>query len=274
MTQLHLDHLTRLSTLLCYNNQITDLTIGAAITILRCSNNPLEELNVGACMWLQDLECNNTNLKELDISQNTMLTNLDCADNQLRELDTTVHTALNYLNCSGNQLTALNLKNAAGLVSLNCAGNPLQTIDLTQNAKLWNLDIQDTEITELDLSANVDLSALNTSPVFKSLDLSAATNFPADQIAAVGDGRIGVTSVNSDDLYPDTSYNHWQISIHAVPEEEGTFQGWYEDSDCTKLIGSDSAVCIQTVAENGTVESREEREYYAQFTGTSACTHG
>ena len=274
LTQLHLDHLTRLSTLLCYNNQITDLTLSTVTTILRCSDNPLGELNVSACGWLRDLECNNTNLKELDISQNTLLSNLECADNQLRELDTTVHTALNYLNCSGNQLTALNLKNAAGLLSLNCAGNPLQTIDLTQNAKLWNLDIRDTEITELDLSANVDLSALNTSPVFKSLDLSAATNFPADRVTAVGSGRIGVTSVNSDDLYPDTSYNHWQISIHAVPEEEGAFQGWYEDSDCTKLIGSDSAVCIQTVAENGTVESREEREYYAQFTGTSACTHG
>ena len=67
---------------------------------------------------LTTLVCHNNQLTELDVSGNIALTYLDCESNQLTELDVSKNTALTELACSYNQLTTLDVSNNTALTQL------------------------------------------------------------------------------------------------------------------------------------------------------------
>ena len=104
-------YFTSLTTLECYDNQITSLDVSnnAALTHLYCYSNQL------------------TNL---DVSNNTALVLLECSDNQLKNLDVSKCTALTYLGCGINNLTSLDLSKNTKLNDLYCAENNLEKLIL------------------------------------------------------------------------------------------------------------------------------------------------
>ena len=274
LTSLDVSHMRNLMALTCENNHIAELKLNNYLSQLDVSNNPLNAINVSSLPSLSILGCKNTGLTELDVSSNTYLTKLDCSNNSLTTLDVSKNTALATLTCSGNQLTALDVTNNMYLNDLDCSDNAgIQNIDVTKNTMLWALDVVNTGIAELDLSQNAQFCTLSTSPIFRKLDLSACPDFPADWIVAMGNGQFGVTSISSDDLYPGTFNNGLQISVTAEPREGETFEGWYEDAGFTKAISTDKTIYIQTVNETGTTTTRENKAYYAKFSGAPSCSH-
>ena len=79
------------------------------LTTLSCVSNQLTELNLNGLTQLTTLRCNANQLTTLDVSQLTNLTELWCFDNKLTELDITRLTNLNKIYCGrqkdGRQLT-------------------------------------------------------------------------------------------------------------------------------------------------------------------------
>ncbi len=79
---------------------------------------------------LTTLYCYNNQLTSLDVSNNTALLGLYCYNNQLTSLDVSNNTALNYLYCDDNQLTSLDVTNNTGLFTLYCYNNQLTSLDV------------------------------------------------------------------------------------------------------------------------------------------------
>ena len=150
-------YFTALTTLWCYNNQLTSLDVSknTALTDLSCSNNQLTSLDVSKNQLtsldvskntaLTELNCSGNQLTSLDVSNNTALTELSCRYNQLTSLDVSNNTALETLYCSGNQLTSLDLYNNRLIESLWCRNNPLQKLILYKYHIINDSDMEDIE---------------------------------------------------------------------------------------------------------------------------------
>ena len=119
-------YFTSLTTLECYDNQLTSLDV---------SNN-------AALTWLI---CNGNQLTNLDVSNNTALVELECSDNQLENLDVSKCTALTYLGCGSNNLTSLDLSKNTKLNDLYCAENELEKLILYKKDIIDSDSIEDIE---------------------------------------------------------------------------------------------------------------------------------
>ena len=76
-------------TLFCLNvgiESVSGLQFFTALTSLICYDNQLTSLDVSKNAALQQLHCFNNQLTRLDVSQNTALTSLDCSNNQLTSI--------------------------------------------------------------------------------------------------------------------------------------------------------------------------------------------
>jgi len=115
------------------NKSISDLTgieDFTALTSLDCFNNQLTSLDVSNNTALVYLYCFNNQLTSLDVSNNTALTELVFENNQLTSLDVSNNTALTILHCYNNQLTSLDVSNNTALVGLWCSDNQLTSLDV------------------------------------------------------------------------------------------------------------------------------------------------
>ena len=167
-----------LKTLLCYNNQLTELDVSQnkKLERLYCFKNQLTELDVSQNTALIELRCEHNPLTKLDVSKNTALKMLACEKNQLTSLDVSWNTALEKLYCSQNQLTKLDVSKNLALWHLSCYENQLTELDVSQNPALKNLYCHENQLTELDVSQNQALEELycHTNQL-TSLDVSKNT---------------------------------------------------------------------------------------------------
>lgn len=152
-----------LTTLACYNNQLSELDVASNISLteLMCDANTLSELDVSSNILLTSLTCSNNPLGELDVTNNTALKNLVCSSNQLNELDVSNNTALTGLSCSNNPLGELDVTNNTALENLDCSYNQLNELDITTNTALIYLTCSYNSLSELDISNNTDLETLS-----------------------------------------------------------------------------------------------------------------
>lgn len=130
-----------LTTLNCYNNQLSslDLSQNINLTQLLCSNNQLTSLNVTLNIDLTLLTCINNQLTTLDVTQNINLETLGCSNNQITALDVTQNTNLNGLYFNNNQISTIDLTNHINLTELWCYDNLLDTLDVSNSADLYVL---------------------------------------------------------------------------------------------------------------------------------------
>ena len=97
-----------------------------ALTSLDCYNNQLTTLDVSKNTALKRLYCHINRLTSLDVSKNTALEYLYCYSNQLTTLDVSKNTALKTLDCHGNQLTTLDVSGCTALTGLYCYKNRIK----------------------------------------------------------------------------------------------------------------------------------------------------
>ena len=102
LTELDVSNSPNLSTVNCYNNQLTKLKANTGIRYIHCYNNLLETLDLSAYDRLLQLYCYNNKLKTLAFPAGSMTT---------------------LVHCYNNQLTSIDLSNAANLVILYCQNN-------------------------------------------------------------------------------------------------------------------------------------------------------
>ena len=152
-----------LTTLECFNNQLTSLDVSnnTALTHLYCGINPLTTLDVSQNTALIVLRCGTNQLTSLDVSNNTALIELRCEANQITSLDVSNNTALTYLKCSENQLTSLNVSNKTALIEFTFDLNQLTSLDVSNNTALTTLSCYNNQLTALDLSQNTALTHFN-----------------------------------------------------------------------------------------------------------------
>jgi len=150
-----IENFTKLETLFCYDNLISDLDVSALkkLKYLYCNNSNVHNLNVTGCSELLILDahynfletldvtscskmfllsiCFNPRFKEIDLSACCALGTLYCQSCSLTSLDLSVCGRLIGLHCWGNQLTELNLEGCSSLMDLWCGDNNLFSLDLT-----------------------------------------------------------------------------------------------------------------------------------------------
>jgi len=102
-----IEYFTKLTTLQCSVNQLTELDVSknTLLTELNCFRNELTTLDVSKNTELTKLNCSVNTLTSLDVS-NTKLTMLDCSLNRIRALDVSKNSALTMLYCSNNYMTS------------------------------------------------------------------------------------------------------------------------------------------------------------------------
>ena len=174
-----IEHFTALTSLRCYNNQLTSLNVSdcTALTYLNCNENKLTSLDLSGCTALETLECNGNRLTSLDVSGCTALTYLYCHENKLTTLDVSNNTSLGWLHCYENQLTSLDVSDCTALTYLYCHENKLTTLDVSKNKALGSLYCSGNRLTSLDLSQNTKLNQLYCSEnQLTSLDVSKNMN--------------------------------------------------------------------------------------------------
>ena len=157
-----IEHFSRLQTLNCSVNQLTELDVSKCERLfsLDCSGNQLTTLDVSKNTMLGSLGCFGNRLTELDVSKNTMLFSLNCFGNRLTELDVSQNTMLGSLDCSGNRLTELDVSKCEQLDFLGCSGNQLTTLDVSNCERLLELNCNNNQLTGLDVSKCEDLKKL------------------------------------------------------------------------------------------------------------------
>ena len=119
---------TKLKTLSCSDNKITDLDLSTntELKYLYSNLNLLTNLDLSANIELEVLVCSRNQLTTLDLSTNIALRGLSCLYNQLTALDLSTNLALSELACQYNQLTSLKLKNNGLSGIMECFNNRLQ----------------------------------------------------------------------------------------------------------------------------------------------------
>lgn len=142
LTKIDVRKLTKLETLECDRNALTELKVNGLsnLQVLSCSQNQLTSLaGIGYCTGLEELDLGYNKLTELNLSELTNLKRLWCYGNQLTTLDVSMLTNLNTLNCRTNQLTSLDVSKLTKLTDLICSGNLLTALDITPLAGLTTL---------------------------------------------------------------------------------------------------------------------------------------
>ena len=171
---LYIGNNTSLTTLNCYSNSLTTLSVNgcSALTTLDCHSNQLTSLGTLPSS-LQSLNCasnkfsgtftltGRSNLKTLNISSNPSLTTLNCNNNALTSLTTDGCSSLITLDCSNNQLTSPGAI-PSSLQNINCSNNRLSgTSSLTDHSNLKTLNISSNPSLTALYCQNNSLTSLN-----------------------------------------------------------------------------------------------------------------
>lgn len=130
-------------------NDLQGIQNFTALSTLICSNNNLTDIKITNNVALSGLDCSNNNLASLNISENIALVELFCQNNNLETLDASNNPALSIFSCQSNQLTSLNVKNGnpANIASFDARNNLnltcIEVDDIQFSAAIWtNIDPQ------------------------------------------------------------------------------------------------------------------------------------
>lgn len=163
----------------CEFNWLTSLDISknTKLTTLTCGTNQISELDVSALLNLERLECECCQLTSLDVSNNTKLTMLRCFGNEISELNVSALPELVELICRNNQLTSLDVSKNTKLTDLTCSGNHLASLELSNNPALEDAFIGEQTISETAAKMLPDGGgyALNFNELVPGMDLSRVT---------------------------------------------------------------------------------------------------
>lgn len=163
----------------CEFNWLTSLDINknTKLTTLTCGTNQISELDVSALLNLERLECECCQLTSLDVSSNTKLRDLACYENRISELNVTANPALESLSCFKNQLTTLDMNQNTKLKHLYCYNNHLASLELSNNPALEDAFIGEQTISETAAKMLPDGGgyALNFNELVPGMDLSRVT---------------------------------------------------------------------------------------------------
>lgn len=175
MTSLDLSNNLSLNYLICSSNQLTSLNLGTntLYTTINCATNQLTNLDISNCDALTTFVCDENHISSLDLSGKTALTNLQCGMNTLNSLDVSDCTDLTTLVCYQNNLSTIDVSNNTGLIDLRTASNPINNLDVSMLPSLKYLYCMDNGLTTLDVSANTDLLMIDFSNnAISTIDLS------------------------------------------------------------------------------------------------------
>jgi Leucine-rich repeat (LRR) protein len=186
LTGLDITGLSRLTTLICYNNDIELITdiiglneeqlgqfdhdeFGPFRTFeeaLRISQGWDDGREITQTMKneLTELDITEMGVTSLDgVEEYTNLTELNCARNKLTEMDISKNVKLVQLDCESNPFGyngKLDVSKNTKLESLNCSGMGLLELDVSKNTKLQWLFCSWNQLSTLDVSKNIDLVGL------------------------------------------------------------------------------------------------------------------
>ena len=178
ITTLNLSGCTRLASLSCYNNSITQIKLNTtALKYCVAHKNKLTSIDFGKNTALTYLQVNNNQLTALDVSKNTALTTLYAGhNNQLTALDVSKNTALKKIDINHNYITTLD-------VSKNTA---LTYLQISNAHALQELNLSTTKITTLYVIMLTGSNLHNIIAVNASTTVYNVLNEIFDTFAAVG----------------------------------------------------------------------------------------
>jgi|GEM_PF-1452108 len=179
-----IQHFVNLTSLQCYNNQITELDVSnlTKLTLLYCNGNQISALDVSNLINLTNLRCQINQISELEVSNLTNLTTLQCHNNQISELDVSNLTNLTTFYCFGNQISELDVSNLTNLTDLRCYSNQISELDISKLTSLATLYCHNNQISELDVSKLINLTSLYCyNNQISELDVSYLTNLTSLQ---------------------------------------------------------------------------------------------
>jgi Leucine-rich repeat (LRR) protein len=170
---------TNLTSLDCYNNQLTSLNVSNLInlTSLWCSNNLITSVDINNLTNLTFFNCRNNLISSLNLNSLTNLTSLWCSNNLISSLNLNSLTNLTSLDCSNNQLTSLNVSNLINLTSLGCSNNLISSLDINSLTNLLSLYCENNPLTLLNISPLSNLESLSFgNPQLNTVDVNSNTN--------------------------------------------------------------------------------------------------
>lgn len=130
-----------LLTLLCDDNEIANLLVGASLDTLYCGNNKLTSLDLSLAVNLLDFSCYSNKLTSLDLKSNSKLKSIICWNNEIEG--------------------KLDLSNNPEVAQLSCFNNKINQIDLAKNNKL-----QHAELLMNDINGQAMTDFMNALPQF------------------------------------------------------------------------------------------------------------
>ena len=236
-----IEHFPNLTTLICYNNQLTSLDVSknTGLLTLSCYENNLTSLDVSQNTKLEELLCGKNQLTELDVRNNTALWCLSCYENKLTSLDVSHNTQLEQLDCGRNQLTELDVHNNTKLWYLSCYENNLTSLDVSQNPalqelycgknRLTSLDVSQTVVATLKASGNqIDIN-VETTP--RTFDLSTLPGFDASKASGWVGGTVDGSTLKVDEGATQVTYTYdcgkglsrdFTLNVNVVPDSTVT----------------------------------------------------
>ena len=232
-----IEHFPNLTTLICYNNQLTSLDVSknTGLLTLSCYENNLTSLDVSQNTKLEELLCGKNQLTELDVRNNTALWCLSCYENKLTSLDVSHNTQLEQLDCGRNQLTELDVHNNTKLWYLACSENKLTSLDLSQNTKLNELYCSDNQLTSLDVSQTVVATlkasgnqiTINVETTPRTFDLSTLPGFDVSKATNWNGGTVDGSTLKVDEGATKVTYTYncgkgcnatFTLNVTVVPD--------------------------------------------------------
>lgn len=182
---LYIGNNTSLTTLNCYSNSLTTLSVSScsALTSLYCYSNALTTLDVSSCSALTTVDCSSNQLTSLYLPASTSLQSVNCSSNKfsgtftltgrsnLKTLNISSNPSLTTLNCNNNALTSLTTDGCSSLITLDCSNNQLtspgaipsslQNINCSNNRLSGTSSLTDhSNLKTLNISSNPSLTAL------------------------------------------------------------------------------------------------------------------
>jgi uncharacterized repeat protein (TIGR01451 family) len=159
----------------CSFNNISnlDLTRFTRLKTVYCNENPLTNLKITAFESLENLSYTATKLSNYDVTKFSNLVKLYCDQTETTILDLTGLEKLTELSCTQNNIENLDLKDALNLRYLSCIGNKLTSLDLSKLSKLETLYVGFNDLSNLNFKDLVSLNSVDISHcLVKSVDLS------------------------------------------------------------------------------------------------------
>lgn len=206
---------TSLTSLSCYNNQMTtlDLSNNLSLNYLICSSNQLTSLNLGTNALYTTIDCSTNQLTNLDISYCNGLTTFLCNENHISSLDLSGKTALTNLQCGMNNLNSLDVSTNTDLLRIDFSNNAISTIDLSLNTALLVVGCTNTTLTDLDLTNNGLLQEVAAHHgVLESVNLQNGNNQAITYVAFMNNPNLHCIQVD------DAAYSsaNWSGQVDAT----------------------------------------------------------